>query len=226
MAATLPHSKPTSAPFQPLQDEFRVEFDEDVLAAAPSTGGVAATGGALEDDFESHAQQAQEELLQLRHKQRLIERRKEEFEEMSRKQVDFSRGRTEMQEKLSRSLVMLERESSEAQQKLEHFLYAKQELARHYEALKALQPEEWNRTDLLDQLSRALAVIEDGRADHERLMARLTPLLPQAKPEPQPPAPLAGFTKREFRYWLRCGFAFTLPVMVLGLIALLIFLIF
>jgi len=178
-----------------------------------------------EEDFESRLARTQEELLHLRHQARLAERRKEELEEITRKEREYTRGRAEMHEKLSGLLVTLERTSADAQRQLEVLLQARDDISRHYRVLSAIVIEDWNAPGVVEQADHALAVIHDARADHDRVCARTSAYLPggaQASPEPA----AGSMSAQDFRYWLRSGFAFTLPLLALGAVALALSLIF
>lgn len=217
---------PRSKPVAPLgSDEFRIEFEGDVLPAPVSRLSASAPADAEEEDFEVQLARTQEELLQLRHQARVVERRKEELEEITRKEREYTRGRAELHEKLSGLLVTLERSSAEAQRQLEILLQARDDISRHYRALTAIVIEDWNAPGVVEQADHALAVINDARADFERVSARTAFCLPGGGPVAGA-GPAPSDTSRDFRYWLRSGFAFTLPLLVLGVIALVLSLVF
>ncbi|MGI8604184.1 MAG: hypothetical protein ACR2OZ_14505 [Verrucomicrobiales bacterium] len=200
-------------------EEFRIEFDDQVFPPPVSR---LAQEVVEEEDFEARLQETQEELLQLKHQARLVERRKEELEEINRKERDFSKGRTDMQEKLGRALVTLERETAEARRRFEVFTQTRQDLTRHHRAVTALRSDNWERSEINEQLDHALAVIKDAQLDFERTMRHVEPLLPAspaARSDVTRPAPVVV---HNFRYWLRAGFAFTLPLIVLGVVALMV----
>jgi len=203
-------------------DEFRIEFEGDVLPAPVTRLNTPAAEDESEEDFESQLARTQEELLHLRHQARVAERRKEELEEITRKEREYTRGRAEMHEKLSGMLVTLERTSAEAQQQLEILLQSRDDLSRHYRVLSAIVIEDWNAPGVVEQADHALAVINDARADFERVRARTAfggPGAPSA-------AAVPATTTHDFRYWLRSGLAFTLPLLALGAIALILSLVF
>ena len=206
-------------------DEFRIEFEDNVLPAPVSRLTAEPEMGDTEEDFEVRLQRTQEELLHLRHQARVVERRKEELEELTRKEREFTRGRAEMHEKLSRTLVTLERTCAESQRRLELLLQARDDLSRHYRVLSNVVIDDWNAPGVVEQADHALAIINDARIDFDRTMNRVG----EAADEDDPPAsarqPDSAAPAHDFRYWLRSGFAFTLPLVTLGLVALLISLI-
>lgn len=204
-------------------DEFRIEFEGDVLPAPVTRlNAPLAEEESEEEDFESQLARTQEELLQLRHQARVVERRKEELEEMTRKEREYTRGRAELHEKLSGMLVTLERTSVETQRRLEIVLQSRDDLSRHYRALSSIVIEDWNAPGVVEQADHALAVINDARADFERVSARAAFCFPDAATDALAPST----QPQDFRYWLRSGFAFTLPLLVLGVVALVLSLVF
>jgi hypothetical protein len=199
-------------------DEFRIEFEGDVLPAPVTRLASDRRGGEMEDDFTTQLARTQEELMQLQHQARVMERRKEELEEITRKEREYTRGRAELHEKLSGLLVTLERTSTEAQRQLEILMQARDDMARHYRALTAIVIEDWNAPGVVEQADHALAVINDARVDFERVSARTAACL--AGGSLAAPAAAADGTVPGFRQWLIHGFAFTLPLLILGLLAL------
>jgi hypothetical protein len=205
-------------------DHFRIEFEDDVLPA-PVSRLSESVADDEEEDFDARLRQTQEELLQLKHQARLVERRKEELEERNRKERDFAKGRTEMHEKLTRVLVTLEREAADTQHRLDVFLHARQLLARHYRAVSELRAEGWERTERSEHLDHALAIITDARLDFEKTMTQVEALFPLNSARSAAESSRAAavtLLPRDFRYWLRAGFAFTLPLIALGLAALVV----
>ena len=180
------------------------------------------------EHLDSQVQKAQEQLLQLKRQQEQIEKQKRELEELSRRQEELERGRAEMTDKLTRSLVVLEREAYDAQKKMEQLRATRESFGQHLELLEAIDPRTWNPADLNKELSRALSTVDDARAEYSQQRSRLQATTDENEAVPLPEAG-AGFetgnsTPHTFGQWLQIGFAFTLPLIVFGLIALFVFL--
>ncbi len=178
------------------------------------------------EHFDSQVQKAQEQLNSLRRQQEQIEKQKRELEELSRRQEELERGRTEMSDKLTRSLVVLEREAYESQRKLEQLRATRESFAQHLELLETIDPKSWNPSDLHKELSRALSTVDDARAEFSQQRSRLEANAADesaniALPDAAPEASVMG--GKGFLYWAQIGFAFTLPVILFGFIALLVF---
>jgi chromosome segregation ATPase len=180
------------------------------------------------EHLDSQVQKAQEQLLQLKRQQDQIEKQKRELEELSRRQEELERGRSEMLDKLTRSLVVLEREAYDTQKKLEQIRATRESFGQHLELIEAIDPKSWNPTDLHKELSRALSAVDDARTEFSQQRSRL-----QATDEAQSDVPLPDAASdvsdllhsgRSFTQWLQIGLAFTLPLIVFGLIALVLFL--
>lgn len=202
-------------------DEFRIEFEEDVIPPPTSRHSQALPNPDEEDDFASQLQRTQEELLHLRHQARAVERRKEELEEITRKEREYSLGRAELHEKLSSMLVTLDRLAMESQRQMEIVLQSRDDMSRHYRAVSSLADiADWSAPGVSEQADHALAVIADARGEYERISSRVSACVPDsAERERTAPAPVIV---QDFRYWFRSGLAFTLPLVILGALALLL----
>ena len=179
------------------------------------------------EHLDSQVQKAQEQLIQLKRQQEQIEKQKRELEELSRRQEELERGRAEMGDKLTRSLVVLEREAYDTQKKLEQIRATRESFEQHLALLESIDPKSWNQAELHKELSRALSTVDDARAEFSQQRSRLTAsssddsadvALPEAAPE------VGGFgTGNGFMQWMQIGLALTLPLIVFGFIALMIF---
>jgi cell division protein FtsB len=179
------------------------------------------------EHLDSQVQKAQEQLLQLKRQQEQIEKQKRELEELSRRQEELERGRAEMTDKLTRSLVILEREAYDSQKKLEQIRATRESFEQHLALLESIDPKMWNPAELHKELSRSLSAVDDARAEFSQQRSRLSATASAensevALPEAAPDVSLGG--GRSFGQWMHMGFAFTLPLIVFGFIALFIFL--
>ncbi len=180
------------------------------------------------EHLDSQVQKAQEQLLQLKRQQEQIEKQKRELEELSRRQEELERGRAEMTDKLTRSLVVLEREAYDAQKKMEQLRATRESFSQHLELLEAIDPRTWNPSELNKELSRALSTVDDARTEYSQQRSRLQATADENEPGPLPDVNSGfetnGGTAHSFGQWLQIGLAFTLPLIISGLIALFIIL--
>ncbi|HEX4665614.1 MAG TPA: hypothetical protein VH207_03360 [Chthoniobacterales bacterium] len=179
------------------------------------------------EHLDSQVQKAQEQLLQLKRQQEQIEKQKRELEELSRRQEELERGRAEMTDKLTRSLVVLEREAYDAQKKMEQLRATRESFGQHLELLEAIDPRTWNPADLNKELSRALSTVDDARTEYSQQRSRLQATADEneavALPESTSAFETNGGMAHSFGQWLQIGLAFTLPLMIFGLIAFFLF---
>jgi len=172
------------------------------------------------EELERELQQKREQLLLLRRQQEELERQKNDLEELRRKHEDYARGRQEMIEQLTRALVLLEREQIEAQRRVELCISTQQSFRDALEQLQRIRDEEWTSENVRTELSRALGLIENARAEFQRACARLEglsskPVVPEKKKE-------EGLTEFARYFWL--GLAASLPLIITGTIWLMVFL--
>jgi hypothetical protein len=179
------------------------------------------------EHLDSQVQKAQEQLLQLKRQSEQIEKQKRELEELSRRQEELERGRAEMTDKLSRSLVILEREGYDSQKKLEQIRATHESFTQHLQLLEAIEPKTWNPAELPKELSRALSTVDDARAEFSQQRSRLEAGNSDQAASLDLPDPTSGFAGlgggKTFAQWLQIGFALTLPLIIFGIVALLVF---
>ncbi len=178
-----------------------------------------------EDDLSTEkldlqVQKAQEQLLALKRQQEQIEKQKRELEELSRRQEMLQQGRAEMLDKFTRSLVIVEREALEAQKRVELLREIYDSFRQHVEILEAIDPKTWDGADLNRELTKALGAVDDARAEYQKSLPKIQP---DATVEELTGDELSdSHAAHDFFYWLKAGFAFTLPLLVLGTIYLVV----
>lgn len=161
--------------------------------------------------------QAQERLLALKRQAEQLEREKAKLEELSRRQEQFDSGRAEMVDKFTGSLVTIQRETDETLKRLEILKNVQSTFSTYLEELEAINPKDWEAEDLTKELSKAIGSVEDARSVYTKAQAQIAvePLSGPALAEAESSDGGQGFS-----YWLMAGFAFTLPLVIVGLIAL------
>ena len=169
-------------------------------------------------------QQVRAELESLKQKQEEIEREKARLEELKRRQDSLEQGRTEMLDKLTRALVVVQREIEESQKRVEQMHTIYNSFTQHLQHIESINARGWLPQDLPRELSKALSSVEDARAEYIKAQAKLSVdtsgevALPMQEVEYQ-----VAEEERGFIYWLKSGFAFTLPIQVIGVLALLVY---
>jgi response regulator RpfG family c-di-GMP phosphodiesterase len=176
------------------------------------------------EQLDTQVQRAQEQLLQLKRQQEQIEKQKRELEELSRKQEDLEKGRADMIEKLTRSLVVIERETYETEKRVEQLRMTNATFAQHLDSLERINPKSWSNLDLHKELSKALSAVDDARAEYTKSLTKINAKADSEVINPSVSAVENRFDTtaddENFMVWLKRGFAFTLPILILALCAL------
>lgn len=212
------------------------EMSPSPAAARPIVGPGAGGGAAGVERLDSQVQKAQEQLIKLKREQELIEKQKRELEELSRRQDELERGKTEMIEKLTRALVIIERQTGEAQKRVEQLRATAESFTGHLRTLEAIHPKVWAQEAIPKELNRALSSVDHARSEFNQSRARLQADAINAAGTDTAADSTGGsgstatdydelFNEggaRPFMYWFKAGLAFTLPLLILGLVALLV----
>jgi chromosome segregation ATPase len=189
--------------------EDYLDLDEDPSTPAPASV----------EQIDNQVAQAQERLLALKRQAELLEREKAKLEELSRRQEQFDTGRAELVDKFTGSLVQIQRETDETLKRLEVLKNIQSTFSTYLQELEAINPKEWEAGDLTKELSRALGAVEDARSVYTKASAQIA-----VEPLAGPPVSEAESSEggQSFSYWLMAGLAFTLPLVVIGLLALIL----
>ena len=180
------------------------------------------------EHLDTQVQKAQEQIYALKRQQEQIEKQKRELEELSRRQDQLQEGRAEMVERLTRAIVVLERETYDAQKRVECLQSIRESFDGHLEVIEAINPKSWEGLDINKELNRALSAVDDSRAEYSRALPRITPTSDTDGSDPA--AASAGYQveyapaaeEKDFNYWLKAGFAFTLPILALGVLLIVV----
>ena len=183
-----------------------------------------ADDGATGENLNHQVQRTEEQILLLRRQQEALEQEKRELEELGRRQEQFQTGRTDLVEKLARSRAVLDREISDAQKRCALLQDIRESFAQHLDILDAINAKNWNPAELHRELTKGLGAVDDARTDYVRSFPKISPDragdLADAADGARGEADSA-FGK-DFIYWLRSGFAFTLPLLAPGVILIVV----
>ena len=179
------------------------------------------------EDLGAEVQKTNTELEKLKRQLEDIEKQKLRLEELKHRQDELEVGRSTMLDKLTRSLATVQRESQEAQRRLEQLNIIHNSFTQHLRGIENINPKIWGANELPRELSKALSAVEDARADYIKAQAKISVDVPG---EPSAAAEASGSYEQEygdldehgFLYWLKNGVAFTMPLWLLGLAALVV----
>ncbi len=92
--------------------------------------------------------------------------------------------------------------------------------------MESINPKAWEGLDMGKELTRALSAIDDARAEYGRSLPKISTA---SDGESDPVAASAGYQLdyraegvKDFNYWLKAGFAFTLPLFGIGVILVIV----
>jgi hypothetical protein len=95
---------------------------------------------------------------------------------------------------------------------------------QHLHQIDSINSRGWMPQDLPRELSKAISSVEDARSEYIKAQAKLSVdtsgevSLPMQDMDYQ-----LAEEERGFIYWLKSGFAFTLPIQAIALVALLVY---
>lgn len=182
-----------------------------------SAGKNAPAGGG--DEYNRQLQQAETQLQKLQLQREEIERKRLEAEEVTHRRQDFLDGQIELLERLDQSVHAVDREIFEARQGLKELEEARKTFASHLQTLQGIDPRKWKKTKLSEEVEFAMEILERCESDFEEIAANIS--------EGRRRGFLATHktaSNESFSHTLRQGFAFNLPIIILGSIALIVFL--
>jgi small-conductance mechanosensitive channel len=180
-------------------------------------------------EIDDQAAVALQELDKLRKRQEQLESEKRNLEDMRRRHDDYDRGKREMIDHLRRSLVTLERQEAETQRLTELYNATRNRFKDLLQAVESLNEESWPEEQIRDELNKALGIIEDARMEYNKSMARVDAERGTGGPAEAKGAKSAilfedvpQHEEEAFGHWLKVGFAFSLPIAILIIVALVV----
>jgi hypothetical protein len=172
-------------------------------------------------------QQAAQQEQDLKRRLEAVERQKRELEEMSRRQEALNTGKAEMVDKMTRALVVLEREIFDASKRTETLQTIQESFRSHLDVLESMDPKSWDGTDIAKELTRSLGAVDDARSAFSKGYPKIS-LAPAGGGGSSSDGSDGYVTDysaadgKDFVSWMKIGFAFSLPIIVFGLIALIV----
>lgn len=212
--------------------------DTDLVSSAPPTEGNGSNGNSKTQaqtsnsraEIDARVEQARQQMLELRRQQEELERERQELEELRRREADFEAGKAEMVEELSRAVTSIEQEEFEIHKRSNQLGSFRQLFQDYVRQLQDIRENEWSRDELKGQLAKAVTVVEAARAEINKGRAQLDFLgggvvqLPSDTTRAPAPILTAAPEAFDFAAEVKRGFARYLPLILIGVAALLIML--
>ena len=188
--------------------------------------GSASGGNPLAEDFTGKLQEAQSQIEQLQQQQAEVERQKVELEEINAAKDDFLHGQVELHEKLSTAVTAMDREIFATRQELDELEQARICFADHLEKINQLNPDGWNNESLRQDLTRAISILDLAEDEYEQALdhfsgGRSASVFGSTNSKPK--RTNTSNSGNEFLSTLSNGFAFNLPIILLGAAALIVY---
>lgn len=180
------------------------------------------------DDFEGRLVAAQQQLEQLQQQQELIERQKRELEELTQRKEEFLEGQISITERLTGTITAVDRELFDMRQEMEDLEQTRKCFADHLQKIDAINHESWSKDDLKHELNRAISVLDHAEDEFDEALAYFSNSSHSnvfggsSKPSKKARSSSNNNsgTKSEFQAMLKQGLAFNMPIFILGLLAL------
>jgi hypothetical protein len=164
----------------------------------------------------------EEELLLLKQKHDEITEEKRVLDEISRKRGEFIEGRREIIEKLTYALTMLERKKVQAEREIEEINVIHDNFASHLAQAEGLDPPNWPSEELATDLVKALACVDQAKGAYAEAAGRLAVIFRSDEGHEENSADDPFHTtaphQKPFAEMVREGFAYSLPLLVLGIV--------
>jgi len=179
------------------------------------------------EDYDRKLKDAQEELDRIQEQREQLERQKQELEELTNRKRAFVAQQAELTEKLTSSLTLIDRVLFEIRNESEDVEQCRACFAAHLDKIQKFNPESWTRENLAEKLDRAIMALDLADDEYDQAAAHFEGSRSGAifgRASKRKRAHKNPRTASEFMSNLRNGFAFNLPVLVLGGAALVIYL--
>ena len=187
-----------------------------------------AGGTGRDEDYDLKLKDAQDELDRIQLQREELERKKSELEELTIRKRGFLSQQAEFTEKLTSSVTLIDRELFEMRQEAEDLEQCRVCFAAHLDKIQKLNPESWSRDHLAEKLEKASMTIDIAADEYDQAAAhfeggRSGAIFGRTSKRGRT-ATVRRAGSSEFMANLRNGFAFNLPLVLLGGLALLVYL--
>ena len=215
-------------PFSPVQDAMAAPAEHTHHIRIRSTQMEIPAGGIREEDYDGKLRAAQEELDRIQLQREELERKKCELEELTGRKRVILTQQVELSEKLTSSVTLIDRELYDMRKEIEDLEQCRTCFASHLDRIQKINPETWTRENLPERLEKSSMALDIAADEYDQAAAHFEGTRSGAifgRASKRARAGSKNSNSSEFSQNLRNGFAFNLPILVLGGVALLAFLI-
>lgn len=180
-----------------------------------------------DEDYDRKLKDAQHELDRIQAQREELERKKSELEELTSRKRTFLSQQVELSEKLTSSLTLIDRGLFEMRQEADDLEQCRTCFAAHLDKIQKFNPESWSREHQSEKLEKASMAIDMASDEYDQAAAhfegtRSGSIFGRASKRSRTAS--RNSSSSEFMVNLRNGFAFNLPIVALGGVALLVYL--
>jgi hypothetical protein len=182
-----------------------------------------------QDDYDDKIRSAQLELERIQQEREELERKKRELEDLTVRKREFLSQQVELTEKFSSAMTLIDRELFEMREEMGHLEQCRACFADHLDKIQKHDPEKWTRDNLHEKLDKATIVTDLAADEYDQAAAyfegsRAGAIFGRASKDSRKRARSRKGTS-EFGTQLLNGLAFNLPILVLGGVALVVYLV-
>lgn len=179
------------------------------------------------EDYDRKLRDTQDELERIQQQREELERKKIELEELTSRKRAFVSQQAELTEKLTSALTLIDRGLFEMRNEADDLEQCRACFAGHLDKIQKLNPDNWTRDNTPEKLERANIMIDLATDEYDQAAAhfegsRSGTIFGRASKRSRSAARNAN--SGEFITNLRNGFAFNLPILGLGALALVVYL--
>jgi len=172
---------------------------------------------------------AQEQLMEIERERQELEAQRQALEELHRKQQELENGRKDLRMKLRRALALLQREEEALKLDAEQIAKTRIVFEDTLHSVQEIDPDSWDPAEYEDRLTEALSLLDHARITYNENRAKVSILqdegienLPEFTQDSEDEQPDAR--ESDFFYWVKRGFAYNLPLVIIGIIIILLML--
>jgi len=198
------------------------------LSPSEDQPGLSVTSGGPMENIGQELQQRQQELLLLQRQQQELEQRKRQLEELNTRRNELIHGQREVRDRFLRAIVILERAEAQSRKEVEQMHETRQTFSEQLAEINAIEPSEWSPASIEEELSRALAKVDQAQAVYTQSRAKLDALRgrdlePAEGGEESAGSGSATSGNDSFMDNFLRGLAFNLPIIIAVLLGLVLF---
>jgi len=183
--------------------------------------------GGRQDDYDDKIKSAQLELERIQQEREELERKKRELEELTSRKRAFLSQQVELTEKLSSAITLIDRELYELREETDQLEQCRTCFSDHLDKIQKHDPEKWTRDTLHEKLDKAMIVTDMAADEYDQAAVYFEGTRSGGifgNPSKGGRRKLKSRKgESDFKAQLVSGFAFNLPIIVLGGLGLIIY---